>query len=91
MKRLRLEKDAFYTQGPSKETKAKNWDYPGGLILKNKVPLYVEADKDILELQAQIDESQIKVDALEKMVQSLSFRGNLLKFILEVRKYEGGA
>src|SRR6266550_5309091 len=90
MKILRLEKDDFYTKGPSKEQKAKGWEYPGGMILKTKVPVYIEADKQVVELQEKIDEAQIKVDALEKIVQQLSYRQNTINLIFSIRKWEGG-
>ncbi|HYT45038.1 MAG TPA: recombination mediator protein UvsY [Methylomirabilota bacterium] len=90
MKVLRLEKDDFYSKGPSKEQKAKGWEYPGGMILKTKVPVYIEADKQVVELQEKIDEAQIKVDALEKIVQQLSYRQNTINLIFSIRKWEGG-
>jgi len=91
MKILRLEKDDFYTKGPSKEQKAKGWEYPErGVILKTKVPAYIEADKQVMELQEKIDEAQVKVDALEKIVQQISYRQNTINLIFSIRKWEGG-
>jgi len=89
MRKLRLVKDDFYANGPTKEQGRGN--YPSGVILKAKVPLYVDADAEMLELQGRIDNLQIMVDALEHMVRNLSYRRNLIDSIMNIRKWEGGA
>ncbi len=89
-KRLKLEKFVFYSQGPSDESRAKGWEFPAGLILKNNIPMHIDADKDVIDSNTKVEIAQMKVDALEKMVNTLSFRSNLLKLIFDVERWKGG-
>ena len=89
--KFKLEKTDFYETGPSKETQEKGWKYPvSGKILKMKIPTYLDADKELQELEEKVNEAQIKVDVLDKIVQMFSFRRNSVDSILHIRKWEGG-
>jgi hypothetical protein len=91
-KRLKVIKHEFYSHGPSKEDRAKGLKLPpSGMILKANVPMYIDGDEEIIELQGKIDATQILVDALEKMVNYLAFRSKTLEGILAHRKFEAGA
>ena len=51
MKQLKLGKWEFYTQGPSDESREKGWEMPAkGMILKQEVQWYMDADKDIIDV-----------------------------------------
>lgn len=90
--KLKVEKFEHYSQGASKENRNKGWKLPpSGMILKANVPMYLEGDDQIIEIQTKVDETQILVDALEKMVNYLAFRSKTLEGILAHRKFESGA
>jgi len=92
MKVLKLEKYEFYTQGPNEETQAKGWALPAkGLILKSDIPMYIEADKHIIELSLKIGLQQEKIDLLESIIKSLSNRGYNIRAAIDFLKFTMGA
>jgi hypothetical protein len=92
MKILKLEKYEFYTQGPNEETQAKGWELPAkGLILKSDIPMYIEADKHIIELSLKIGLQQEKIDLLESIIKSLSNRGYNIRAAIDWQKFTMGA
>ena len=92
MKTLKLQKYEFYTQGPSKETQDKGWELPGkGMILKQEMPMYLEGDKDIIELSLKIGYQQEKVELLESIIKSLTNRGFQIKAAIDFYKFTMGA
>jgi hypothetical protein len=92
MKQLKLDKWEFYTQGPNEETKEKGWTLPAkGLILKADIPMYMEADKDIIKLSLKIGIQQEKIELLESIIKSLTNRGYNIKVALDHQKFTMGA
>jgi hypothetical protein len=92
MKKLKLEKFEFYTQGPNEETRKKGWEMPAkGMILKADVPMYMEADHQIIDLSLKIGLAQEKVDFLESIIKSFNNRGYNIKSAIEWRKFTMGA
>lgn len=91
MKVLRLEKYEFYTQGPNEETNKKGWGLPSkGLILKNDIPMYLEADKDIIELSLKIGLQSEKVQALESILKTINSMGYNIKAAIDWQKFING-
>jgi len=91
LKVLKLDKHEFYTQGHTEETRAKGWQLPAkGMILKTDLHMYMEADKDMIELSLKIGMQQEKVDALETIIKSLTNRGYWLRNALEWAKFVNG-
>lgn len=92
MKQLRLDKWEFYTQGPNEETRDKGWELPAkGLILKQEMPMYMEADKDIIELSLKIGMQQEKVDLLDSIIKSFTNRGFNIKSAIDFIRFTSGA
>lgn len=92
MKKLRLEKYEFYTQGPNEETRAKGWILPPcGKIIKSEIAAYLDADKDIIDLSLTIGIYQEKINFLESIIKSLRDRGFLIKTALDFVKFTNGA
>lgn len=92
MKQLKLDKYEFYTQGPSKESQARGWDLPSrGMILKQEMPMYMEGDRDIVELSLKIGYQQEKIELLESIIKSLTNRGFQIKAAIEWTKFTMGA
>ncbi len=91
MKKLKLDKYEFYTQGHNEETRAKGWILPSrGAIIKADVQLYLDADTDIIDLSLQIGIQQEKIDFLESIIKSLRDRGFLIKTALDFIKFTNG-
>jgi hypothetical protein len=92
MKALKLAKYEFYTQGPSKETEQLGWEMPArGMILKQEMPLYMEGDKEIIELSLKIGYQQEKIELLESIIKSFSNRGFQIKSAIDWFKFTNGA
>jgi hypothetical protein len=91
MKKLKLEKYEFYTQGPTEETKEKGWRMPArGMILKADIPLYMDGDQDIIDLSLKIGIQQEKVEFLESAIKSLQTRGYIIKNAIDFTKFTMG-
>ena len=92
LKKLKLDKYEFYTQGPTNETKEKGWRLPPkGLILKADVPMYMEADQDIIDLSLRIGMQQEKVEFLESIIRTFQTRGYIIKNAIDFNKFTMGA
>ncbi|MGZ4851066.1 MAG: recombination mediator protein UvsY [Candidatus Bathyarchaeia archaeon] len=91
MKQLKLAKHEFYSQGPSKEQIDAGWQLPPkGLILKTDLPMYIDADKEIIELSLKIGYQQEKIDLLESIIKSFTGRGFQIKAAIEWARWTGG-
>lgn len=92
MKTLKLDKYEFYTQGPSKESNEKGWVLPArGMILKQEMPMYLDADKELIDLSLKIGYQQEKIELLESIIKSLTNRGFQIKAAIEWNKFTMGA
>jgi hypothetical protein len=92
LKKLRLDKYEFYTQGPNEETQEKGWKLPSkGLILKADIPMYMDADQDIINLSLRIGLQQEKVELLESIIKTIMNRGYNLKVYVEWVKFTNGS
>lgn len=91
-KNLKLSKYEFYTMGPSEESREKGWKLPArGMILKADLPMYMEADKDIVDMSLRIGMQQEKIELLESIIKSLVNRGFQIKSAIEWTKFTMGA
>ena len=91
MKHLKLDKYEFYTMGPNEDT-PKDWKLPPrGMILKTDIPMYIEGDKEIIDLSLKIGLQQEKVDLLESIIKSLTNRGFQIKAAIDWYKFTMGA
>lgn len=92
MKKLKLEKYEFFTQGPNEETQEKGWKLPAkGLILKADIPMYMDADPDMIRLSLRIGMQQEKIELLESVIKIIMNRGYNLKVALEWQKFTNGS
>jgi len=80
MKELKLQKYEFYKDGHNEETRNKGWVLPAkGMILKSDIPLYLDADKDIINLSLKIGLQQEKLEFLESIIRTIMNRGYIIK------------
>jgi hypothetical protein len=92
LKSLKLEKYEFYTQGPTRETQEKGWVLPArGMILKQEMPMYLEGDRDLIDMSLKIGLQQEKVELLESIIKSLTNRGFQIKSAIDWNKFTMGA
>jgi len=97
LKLLKKAKYEFYSQGPSKEQVDAGWELPArGLILKADIPMYLDADKDIIDLSLKIGLQQEKVEFLESVTRGLvnskgfSARATIIKNAIDFMKWTQG-
>jgi len=91
MKKLKLDKHEFFTQGPNEESKTKGWKLPAkGLILKSDIPMYIDADDDLIKLSLKIGVQQEKIDLLESIIRTLMNRGYNIKAAIDWQKFING-
>mgnify|MGYP003641035868 CR=1 FL=1 len=91
MKKLKLEKHEFFTQGPTQETMLKGWQLPPvGKVIKSEVSNYIDADDDIIHLTLRIGIQQEKIELLDSVIRSLNTRGFLIKSSIDWEKFKMG-
>lgn len=92
LKKLKLDKYEFFTQGHNEETIKLNWKLPPkGMILKADIPMYLDSDSDIVELSLKIGIQQEKIEFLESVIKTIINRGFILKTALDFQKFAMGA
>lgn len=91
MKQLKLSKYEFYSQGHTEETKKLGWELPPrGIILKADIPMYIEADRDIIDLSLKIGIQGEKVEFLDSIIKSLQTRNFLIKNAIDFLRWTNG-
>jgi hypothetical protein len=92
MKKLKLDKYEFYTQGHTEETRALGWELPAkGMILKTDIPMYIDADRELIKLSLKIGIQQEKIELLESIIKSLNNRGYNIKAAIEWIRFTNGS
>ena len=91
-KRLKLDKYEFLTQGPNEDTKDKGWKLPPkGMILKGDIPMYMEADEDIINISLKIGLQQEKVELLDSIIKTIINRNFIIRNAIDWQKFTMGA
>lgn len=91
LKQLKLDKYEFLTQGPNEETKDKGWRLPAkGMILKGDIPMYLEADQDIVNLSLKIGLQQEKIELLDSIIKSIMNRNFVIKNAIDWNRFTMG-
>lgn len=92
LKQLKLEKYEFLSQGPNEETQAKGWKLPAkGSILKTDIPMYMEADEDLINMSLKIGYQQEKIEFLESIIKTLNNRGYNIKSAIDWIRFTSGS
>jgi Recombination, repair and ssDNA binding protein UvsY len=92
LKQLKLDKYEFLTQGPNEETKDKGWRLPArGMVLKGDIPMYLDADDDIVNLSLKIGLQQEKIELLESIVKIIMNRNYIIRNAIDWQKFTMGA
>lgn len=91
-KRLKLDKYEFLTQGPNEDTKDKGWKLPPkGMILKGDIPMYMEADEDIINISLKIGLQQEKVELVDSIIKTIINRNFVIRNAIDWQKFTMGA
>jgi hypothetical protein len=91
-KRLKLDKYEFFTQGPNEDTKDKGWKLPPkGMILKGDIPMYMEADEEIINISLKIGLQQEKVELLDSIIKTIINRNFVIRNAIDWQKFTMGA
>ena len=91
LKILKLEKYEFYTQGHNEETLKKGWELPSkGMVIKSEIPMYLDGDKDIININLKMSYQQEKIDLLQSIIKSLNNRGFNIKSAIDWIKFTSG-
>ena len=90
-KKLYLEKHEFYIQGPSDETNKKGWIYPPiGKVLRGDIDMYMNGDKEIIEISLKISIQKEKIELLESIIKTINNRNFTLRITLDWEKFKMG-
>jgi hypothetical protein len=92
LKKLRLEKQEFYLDGPTPEQVEKGWKLPSkGRILKSDVNNYIDADNDIIRMNLKVAYQGEKVELLTDIIKTISNRGFHIKSAIDWARFQTGA
>ena len=86
--KLKREKLVYYTGRADREVYDEN---PLDIkILKNELDTFMNGDSDMIEVQSEIDEMQLKFDYVERCLKNILERQWHIKNIIEWRKFTNG-
>jgi len=91
LKILKRDKFEMFTMGATKEQQELGWSLPPrGVVLKQDIPIYMESDREIINISLRIGMQQEKVDLLESIIRSIQNRGYQLKTSLDFLRFTMG-
>ena len=73
------------------ELESQGWEPNPLKILKSDIPMYIDADKEVQELQARMDLQSDKVEFVESIIKSLPARGYQIKAAIDWERFKVGA
>ena len=88
---LKLEKTEFLTQGPTEETDAKGWKLPPkGRVIKSEIEIYLQADKDLIDIALKIQLQEEKIELLKSILDTIKQRSFHIREAIEFLKFQNG-
>jgi len=91
IKRLKKNKFVWYMGNMSREELDDlEWEQNPLKILKQDVPMYVDGDEEVIEMNLKIGYQKEKVDFLENAIRSLTNRGFNIKSAIDWEKFKVG-
>ena len=66
------------------------WDPNPLKILKQDVPMYIDADKDVQDIELKVEYIKEKVDFLESVIKTLSIRSYQINNAINWEKFKVG-
>lgn len=91
-RQLKLDKYEFFTQGPNEDTRDKGWRLPPkGMILKADIPMYMDADQDIVDLTLKMGLQNEKIEFLDSIIKTIINRNFVIKNAIDWQKFTQGS
>lgn len=91
LKELKLQKQEFFIMGPTEETHKLGWKLPAsGKVLRSDLSLYIDSDKEIIDLTLKIGIQHEKVELLESIIKTISNRNFNIKAYIDWEKFKNG-
>lgn len=87
---VKLKYDYFRGVLSSEDLKEHGWEPNRFSILKSDIPMHLDADKDIINMNLKIAVQQEKVDVLDQIIRHISNRGYLIKTSLDWERFKVG-
>lgn len=87
-KELKKEKWEFYSgKGTAQQYKEANFNIR---VMKGDIPVYMEGDKDLNDLQDKIDVAEQKVQVLKDIIAAINNRNWVIRNAIEWRRFTDG-
>jgi hypothetical protein len=91
-KQLKLLKEQYYRgELDVSELKQYGWDPQPLKILRQDIPMHIDADQDIIDMSLKIGMQQEKVNYLESIIKMINNRGFQIKSIIDWERFRTGA
>ncbi|CAB5221067.1 Recombination, repair and ssDNA binding protein UvsY [uncultured Caudovirales phage] len=88
---IKLKHDYFLGILSEDELKFNGWEPCRLKILKSDMPMHIEADVDVINMNLKIAVQQEKVFVLEQIIKHISNRGFLIKSMIDWQRFTMGA
>ena len=88
---IKLKHDYYRGVLSADELKSNGWEPFRLSVLKSDIPMYIDADYDIVKMNLKIAMQSEKVNTLESIIKSISNRGYLIKSAIDYEKFKVGA
>jgi len=90
-KQLKLEKQVFLMEGPTEEQHKAGWVLPArGKVIRQDVPMYLDADPQIIEAGRKLEYQNEKINLLESIIDSLNRRSYSIKNAIAFMQWTQG-
>lgn len=87
---VKLKTDYYMGNMDSEDLKKYKWDPQPLKILRQDIPMHIEADPDIVNLSLSIGMHELNVEYLENIIRHINNRNFVIKNIIERDKFENG-
>lgn len=88
---LKLKTEYYNGTLDYEELKEQGWEPCQLKILRADIPQYIDADKDVIDLNLRIAYQKEKVDLLDNIIRSLQSRGYNIRAAIDWEKFKMGA
>jgi hypothetical protein len=72
------------------ELDSRGWEPFALKLLKQDLPIYLDADRDLININLQIGMQEEKVEVLDSILKTIANRGYAIKNYIDWKKFENG-
>lgn len=92
LKKLHKLKYEYYSGTICEEDlKSQGWEPFSLRILKTDLPMYLDADEELIKARSYMEQQQEKIDFLESVIKNLPSRGFQIKAAIDWERFKAGA